>query len=123
MPLPFSVDGAQPGFAGCYEISNDSAAGALHIPMRFALQRGAPLARGGQMRLVAVALTADGRTDTLAAQGTWRSVDANTAAVSWIPDSAPATVTIHITSPPLSAEVETAGTKVSLNVARIDCRP
>lgn len=115
----------QPRFSGCYEISNDSAQRSFRIASRFALQRAAPLARGGAMRYPVVALTSDGRVDSLATSGTWRAVDDTTAAVSWMLDSTPTTLTIHFihsTAPQMTGELATPTKTMPVSVARIDCR-
>ena len=117
----FADASMQPRFTGCYEISNDSALRSFRVPARFALQRAAPLARGGAMRYPVVALTSDGRVDTVATSGTWRVVDDSTAVVSWMLDSTPTTLTIHFTSPQMTAELETPIKTMPVNVDRIDC--
>lgn len=120
----FADASMQPRFSGCYEISNDSALRSFRIASRFALQRAAPLARGGAMRYPVVALTSDGRVDSLATSGTWRAVDDTTAAVSWMLDSTPTTLTIHFihsTAPQMTGELATPTRTIPVNVARIDC--
>lgn len=73
------------------------------------------------MRYPAVALTSDGRVDSLANSGTWRAVDDNTAAVSWVLDSTPTTLTIHFTAPQMTGELATPTRTMPVSVGRIDC--
>jgi hypothetical protein len=75
------------------------------------------------MRYVAVTLTADRRVDSTATQGTWHPIDENTVVVSWMLDSTPISMTIHVTSPQMTGEVETPTGMMQVGIARIECHP